>query len=168
MSIDLLLRALRKSSALDRGCIDAGEFEDAVKYFTLAQKLHKKIVERVERMRKSGQELYLDKIVREQEEIKFDGGDMTQQDEIEKAEREYDAAPEVPISLEQREAIIRRVVSGTAQSEIERLREENERLKEQLKEEGERVARELEGLMTAHIGRYQTAYVMQLWREGRK
>ena len=49
-----------------------------------------------------------------------------------------------------------------------RLREENERLKEQLKEEGERVARELEGLMTAHIGRYQTAYVMQLWREGRK
>lgn len=48
MSIDLLLRALRKSSALDRGCIDAGEFDDAVRYYALADQIHKKIVERFE------------------------------------------------------------------------------------------------------------------------
>lgn len=77
MSIDLLLRALRKCErevsdleweASEIRSLSAVEAGRVFKWENLADKIHKKIVERFEKMMKAGKELYLDKWVREQEE----------------------------------------------------------------------------------------------------
>lgn len=87
MSIDLLLRALRKCEANsaviqlhDRSLakhlcgkarqrrVGRATYKICEGYDLLAGKIHKKIVERFDGMMKEGVELYLDKMIREQEE----------------------------------------------------------------------------------------------------
>jgi hypothetical protein len=79
MSIDMLLRALRKCSILANKwhgyggtLFDLRMTQKGDKYERIANKIHKKIVERFERIIKAGRELYLDKFVREEEIAKFD------------------------------------------------------------------------------------------------
>lgn len=54
--------------------------------------------------------------------------------------------------------------------ECSRLREENRRLKEQLKEEGERGAREMAEITCSEylMGRLSIEGAMDIWREGKK
>lgn len=77
MSIDLLLRALRNCEIevtnfgwidSEVGPLDKTEVKRFKGYARLAEKIHKKIVERFKRMEQVGKDLYLDKWVREQQE----------------------------------------------------------------------------------------------------
>ena len=67
MSIVLMLRALRKCEQLRRTIEDC-HCQACTRHRNFANKLHDKIVERVERMMKAGHELCVDKLVREAEE----------------------------------------------------------------------------------------------------
>ena len=68
MSVDLLLRALRKCERLGLFWTCHRQERFAQRYVRISDKIHKKIVERFEKMKQAGKELCLDKWVREQQE----------------------------------------------------------------------------------------------------